>query len=383
MKIFIVAHSSRTGGGISVAQNLLLGFANIAPHHHYFVTIPPGLGYEKIVENHSAFTLYQYKTQGYLSRWYWETYQLPKIIKQFQPDIVFNTANRCVMNLSCPQTVHIRDPHLVYPESQFGPISLKERLLFRYHKNHLKKSLGATNLVFCQTPVMEKRFKEVFGTQVPTAICSKQFSPFAKPEGVPSCPERLKPYHDKLKLFVLTHYYTHKNLEIIVDVFKKYQDKLRDVVVILTISEEQHPGAKRLLAMIKQLRLENNIITVGSLRQQELAAYYRNCHALFLPTLLESFSGTYLEAMNFQTPILTSDMDFAHNICGDAAIYFDPIDVDSVYNAIIKFKDAPDIARQLVEAGHDQMKRFDTSWNDIAQGVMKELEGIVQKSKAL
>ena len=30
-----------------------------------------------------------------------------------------------------------------------------------------------------------------------------------------------------------------------------------------------------------------------------------------MPTLLESFSGTYVESMYFEKPILTSDLDFA------------------------------------------------------------------------
>ncbi len=45
-------------------------------------------------------------------------------------------------------------------------------------------------------------------------------------------------------------------------------------------------------------------------KQKELAGYFCNSNALLLPALLESFSATYLEAMYFGLPILTSNLDF-------------------------------------------------------------------------
>ena len=53
-----------------------------------------------------------------------------------------------------------------------------------------------------------------------------------------------------------------------------------------------------------------------------------------MPTLLESFSGTYVESMYFEKPILTSDLDFAKEICGNGAIYFNPFNTQEQLDAI-------------------------------------------------
>ncbi len=45
---------------------------------------------------------------------------------------------------------------------------------------------------------------------------------------------------------------------------------------------------------------------------------YQTCDFLLLPTILETFSGTYPEAMAMGLPIITTDLDFAHEICQDA-----------------------------------------------------------------
>ena len=376
MRIFITTHSSRAGGGISVAKNLLESMVAVAPQNHYFVTVPPNLGYEILCNKYECMQYLAYETKGKLSRWYWETFELPKLVKMFRPNIVFHMANRGFINSIFPQVVYIQDSHFVYPESQYGNTSFKERLLFRYHISHLKKSLPSTNLVFCQTPVMEERFKKTFGQDINTAICPNQFSMFALNDGMADCPAHLKHHDQKFKLFVLTRYYVHKNLEVIIETCKKYRDQLRDVLFVLTISEDQHPNAQRLLKAIDDNNLHEHIITVGAVDQSELQGYYQNCHSLFLPTLLESFSGTYLEAMNYETPIMTSDMDFARYVCGDAALYFDPTNVDSIFNTVIKLKNSPELTSQLVMAGKDQKERFATSWTGIAQDVLSKLENI-------
>ena len=40
--------------------------------------------------------------------------------------------------------------------------------------------------------------------------------------------------------------------------------------------------------------------------------------------------------MQFGLPILTSDRDFARHICQDAALYFDPLDADSVARSMAR-----------------------------------------------
>ena len=59
-------------------------------------------------------------------------------------------------------------------------------------------------------------------------------------------------------------------------------------------------------------------------------ALYTQCDGLLMPTLLESFSGTYVEAMYHGIPIFTSDFDFAKVVCGNAAKYFNPFDVSDI-----------------------------------------------------
>jgi glycosyltransferase involved in cell wall biosynthesis len=384
MRIFISSHSSRGGGGISVARNLIAAFGRVAPKHDYFVTIPPGLGYEEccqkaarcqyLVYRHSG----RYRCSEQVKRWRWETFALPAIVRQFRPDVIFNMANRGFLSPPAPQATLIQDPHLFYPFSQFGKIPLEERLMFHYHRRHLRKSLRHTQLLFCQTALAADRLRASYRTGVPIKLCPNQFSSYARqPAAGVEVPAQLRPLQDRFKLFVLTCYYPQKNLEIIPKVFERYRKELEGVVVVLTISPHESRQARKLLAVIRARGLGPNILTVGLLPQEQLGAYYTHTDALLLPTLLESFSGTYIEAMTYGRPILTSNMDFARAVCGSAAEYFDPFDPQSICESILKLKNDSELRRTLVEAGKAMIGERASSWDEMAQEVLRGLEKLV------
>jgi glycosyltransferase involved in cell wall biosynthesis len=350
----------------------------VASQHDYFFTVPPDLGFEESCRVAPRSSMRVYQTKGSFQRWYWETFTLPHLIKAFRPDVVFNLANRGLVSPPCPQATLIRDSHLFYPSSHFGLITRLEQLKFWYHRKHLIRSLRSTSLLFCQTTVAARRIRQVFGDGFAIRLCPKLVSPLIyhnTSDG--TVPEPLSSLNGKFKLFVLTRYYPHKNLEVIPRLFERHRADLHDVVVIMTIAPDQHPNVGRLLRDINRHGLENNIISVGSLKEHQLAAYYRHSDALLLPTLLESFSGTYLEAMHFDRPILTSDADFAHEVCSDAAVYFDPRDPDDICAAILRLKNDRDLYARLVNAGQERRAAQPMGWDDVARCVISELEHLV------
>ena len=127
--------------------------------------------------------------------------------------------------------------------------------------------------------------------------------------------------------------------------------------------------------------LPDHVLNVGPVCQSLLGAYYRGCDALFLPTLLESFTGTYVEAMYFGVPILTSDLDFARHVCGDAAIYFNPWDPGSIKDAILRLRSDSDLRRELVNRGRERLRAEFKSWDEIAADAIGALESLCTTPK--
>ncbi|MEW5807014.1 MAG: glycosyltransferase [Acidobacteriota bacterium] len=191
-------------------------------------------------------------------------------------------------------------------------------------------------------------------------------------------PENLIPYKDKWKMFCLSKYYAHKNLEILVELFSRFREELEEVVAIITIDSNDHPNASRLLRSIEKHRLSKKIINVGSIPHHNVGSYYRHCQAFLMPTLMETFGIPYLEAMSFNLPVLTSDLDFAHSVCGDAALYFDPWNSKSIRDAILLLKNNPLLSNVLVRKGQSRLKMF-KSWDQIAGEISELLSEIAVK----
>jgi len=240
--------------------------------------------------------------------------------------------------------------------------------------------LRSTSLLFCQTEIAKKRLRATYGEDVRIEICPNQLSRYVlPPDGSEKIPTNLRAYEGKFKLLVLTRYYPHKNLEVIVEVFWRFRHELRDVMAILTVCPDESLKAKKFFEKVHALGLDEQIVSVGALKQEELAAFYMHTDALFLPTLLESYSGTYVEAMSYGRPILTSDLDFARSVCGDAALYFDPNNVDDILEKILIIKENIVLRMELVAAGAARCNERCKGWDVVAEGVLAELEWLCNR----
>ena len=105
---------------------------------------------------------------------------------------------------------------------------------------------------------------------------------------------------------------------------------------------------------------KENIINLGPVESKFCPYIYQQADALFLPTLLESFTASYPEAMKMKLPILTSNYSFAKDICGDAALYFDPLDPDDIAEKIKLVASNQHLRDKLIRNGQEILKTFET-----------------------
>jgi len=381
MRLAVIAHALKAGGGVSVGQNLMRALDHAAPHHQYLFVVPSETGYERLDLRSEDPRIIVYRARlGVLGRWMFDELVLPGLIREFHPDVVLALGNRGMTRPPCPQAVLCQNAHLFYPRRHFGYETLVNRLISRYNSWKLSQSLRRSDLLLCQTSVAAERLKAMYGYQGTISVMPNAISVNAIGDHVcPGLPSALEGHEDKFKVLCLSRYYPHKNLESIVEMFRRYGAELKDVLVIMTIAASDHPGARRLLRSIVDNGLSDKFCLVGPLRQADLEQYYRHSHALLLPTLLESFTGTYLEAMAWECPIVTSDLDFARNICGDAAQYFNPWDVESMKNAVVQLKGNPEHAASLVAMGRRRLLSTHTTWDEIARSLLVQLEALMAK----
>jgi len=377
LRIALLAHGLRVAGGITVGKGLLAALARVAPQHAYYVTIPPGLGYEEICQAFPHCQVFTYQHRGnLLHRLRDERHLIAAKVRAFKPDLVWALGNVRISRPGCPQALILVNPHRVYPVLHVGPISRVERVIRLLRNSHLRRSLSDVDMVFCQTQTMRRRFIDQYGYRGRVEVCPTAGAVQNSAPGRVEPPAIFNRLQGKFVLFCLCNYYTHKNLEGLIDTFTRYRNELRDYVILLSILPEQSKKARIFLSRIEKEGVGENIINLGQRGHPhpELAGYYQHSQGMILPTLLESYSSTYIEAMQSSCPILTSDLDFAREVCGDAAVYFNPWEPRSIRDAILRLKNETGLADLLIERGKTLLAKFPRSWDEIARNAMDQLQ---------
>ncbi len=377
MRIAVLAHNLRAAGGLSVGKNVIASLAEVADEHEYLLFLPTGASYEAVFKPTRAQCEYYVRRHGGMSQLWFERVTMPRLIREFRADVVWGLGN---FGLPCPgrkQAILVHKPHYIYGREFQRQELWRYSLLNEFGRRRLRRSLPQTQLVFCQTRTACDRFRQTFNYTGRTALMPNAVSKLSLAGDAAQRPSIFDKLGGRFVLLCLTKYYAHKNLEVLADLFLQHGDTLQDVTILLTIDSDQHPRAGRLIARLDDPRLRGRLVNVGPIDQSELVGYYHHCDGLILPTLLESFSGTYLEAMQFQRPILTSDLDFARDVCGPAARYFDPGNPASIRDAILALKTSAPEREALIAEGNRRMKSFFRNWDTIVADAVRELQSLV------
>jgi glycosyltransferase involved in cell wall biosynthesis len=108
---------------------------------------------------------------------------------------------------------------------------------------------------------------------------------------------------------------------------------------------------------------------------ETLSELYMSAHAFIYPSLYEGFGIPPLEAMSFGCPVACSNQGSIPEVVSDAAIFFDPYEVESIQTAIEKLVFDKNMIQALVAKGKERLQSF--SWElcaDQTKRVYKSLE---------
>lgn len=126
--------------------------------------------------------------------------------------------------------------------------------------------------------------------------------------------------------------------------------------------------ADDIFATIARLGLEQHVVLTGRRPHADLPAFYTGADVFVFPTLSEGFGMPPLEAQACGTPVAAARVSSVPEVVGDAAVMFNPYDVDDMASAIqTAMADLPRRAA-LVAGGLQNASRY--SWDNMARELL-------------
>jgi glycosyltransferase involved in cell wall biosynthesis len=112
--------------------------------------------------------------------------------------------------------------------------------------------------------------------------------------------------------------------------------------------------------LISQLRIAPFIHNLPVVSELQLDYYYQHAIALIYPSLYEGFGMPILEANRNQCPVILANASSLPEVGGDAALYFDVDNTDSLEDAARKVSEKDELRNSLILKGMERIKSF--SW---------------------
>lgn len=280
---------------------------------------------------------------------------------QFQPDVVFTVFGPAYVRFRTPHVCGIGDGWVTHRSKiALSVLPFLHRLRCQAICKYKELRLSTKDYYWVEAEAARSGLLRLLGLEPSRvklisncyadffATAAKETAPYKKNDGV-------------TRIFCLAAPYPHKNLTIIPEVARLLQERNSALTYrfIVTLPDSGRE-VRKFWARANSLGVTSMIENAGYLPVQECPRWYASSDITFLPTLLETFSVTYLESMVMNRPIVTTDLDFARDICGAAALYYSPLSAEEAATAIESVATNRKLYDALKQHGCARIKQYPT-----------------------
>lgn len=385
MYIAIDAVGIRGHGGAAVLSELLHWLPRVKPEWHWHVFL-----FERdlrefddpVVGDHVKIEHTRCGDRGW-ARLHWIRSELQERVRAIGTDVIFSFANIGSDHPCRPQVVFVQQPNAFFDEAMpFWEILRWARM--RFMRQQILRGARSSRAVIVQTEAMRRRIQELAPyldgkiCVIPSGYRTPSANPVVRPEIKALIDSASRP-----RLIYVSHPSEHKNHAALVQALARIIKDFPSANLLLTL-ERKHPPNARYAAFVEEIcqiaeqaGVEKRLLWLGILEPDEVAYALANNDLMVFPSLAESFGLGLAEAMAMGCPIAAADLPYAHDVAGEAAIYFKPRDAQSIAESIVAILKDDEGLMHLKSAGSERKMRF--SYERIAGEVARVLEDADEK----
>lgn len=336
MKILINTISTKkyAGGAFQISQNFMLRSLEDEDVEWYYITsqdVDDAIG-EKFA--HLKGTKYfVFPTQPDFRGSYRRVKkELAELEVMINPDVVYSITAPSYFTFKTKEVMRFTNPWVTHPNKYaWSVLSFKEKVYYFLYGLNQRRMMRAAHYFITQTETCAKGICRVTGESSTHVKVVSNVLP-AIFNQLDNSPIRENEYINIACVGAAT---PHKNFDLIPDVLLAFkQQGYNNVRIHMTLPKED-PVFTVIQKKLNRYGIYEMLVNHGRLDQKSLGEMYRRCQFCYLPTLLEVFSASTVEAMYYGLPIVATNFDFNSDILEDSCLYYEP-------------KNANDAVRQFV-----------------------------------
>lgn len=325
MRILVNTVSTKkiSGGAFQISQNFLLKTLEHRDVEWYYITsqdLDDVIGEQ--FNNIRGKRYFSFPTQPDFKHTYAKVKKQIKLLEQqIKPDVVYSITAPSYFTFEATEVMRFTNPLVTHPNkySKSTQTWIERIRTWLYCKNQVRLMKKA-HFFITQTETTKQGILRITGLPENHVCVVNNVLPsvFKHMDNTPIVED------DFINIACVGNPVPHKNFDILPDVLIELKRLGIENVRFHTTIPFDHPLNNKLKKHLNELGMMKNWKNYGRISQKELGAMYQRCQLCYLPTLLEVFSASTVEAMYFNLPIVATNFSFNTEVLADSSLYYEP-----------------------------------------------------------
>lgn len=293
--------------------------------------------------------LLDYKKVVIKERWtfWWDQIQLKKALQKNEIDVFFSPYYKIPLLTRAKTVLSIFDLTYLLVEPYAG--HLKNTI---YVKNFIKLAARKAKKIITSSNSTKEDLSEILHLpqgkiNVVHLGISSRFRTIHEKNRIESAKKKYG-IPRKYVLYV-GNFSPHKNLKRLVRAYHLLTDHLKEEYsLVLGGGEAEKLG----------IRDAGSLICIPYIAEEDLPTLYSGAELFVFPSLYEGFGFPPLEAMACGCPVASSNTSSLPEVLGEAALFFDPCQIEEISSAIRRMIEDEDLRNRLRQKGLERARLF-------------------------
>ncbi len=359
MRILVNTVSTKkiSGGAFQISQNFLLKTLEHRDVEWYYITsqdLDDVIGEQ--FNNIRGKRYFSLPTQPDFKHTYAKVKKQIKLLdQQIKPDVVYSITAPSYFTFEATEVMRFTNPLVTHPNkySKSTQTWIERIRTWLYCKNQVRLMKKA-HFFITQTETTKQGILRITGLPENHVCVVNNVLPsvFKQMDNTPIVED------DFINIACVGNPVPHKNFDILPDVLIELKRLEIENVRFHTTIPFDHPLNNKLKKHLNELGMMKNWKNYGRISQKELGAMYQRCQLCYLPTLLEVFSASTVEAMYFNLPIVATNFSFNTEVLADSSLYYEPKNAKAAAQQLAKLIEDKALQEEMKEKMKIQLAKY-------------------------